>query len=49
VADGDTAVVTLNGDGHGVLCVLQIALHPYTEGDETGIQDGNVLHIKLNA
>ena len=47
--DGNTVLFTLDGDGDGLLCVLQIGSAPYTEGNKLRIQLGSVFHLVFDA
>ncbi len=47
--DGDLALIPLNGDGKGLVRALEVCFGPYAEGDETGVEDGDVLHFVVNA
>ena len=49
MVDGDTALVTLQSDGDGLLRVLQIGFPPDAKGDEAGVQLRGVLHWIVNA
>ena len=49
LVDRNLTIVTLNSDGDGLLCILQVSGAPHTEGDESGIQLGSVLHFVVNA
>ena len=49
VMDGNAALVALDSDGDRLGCALEICLTPDTEGDESGIQLGGVLHFVVNA
>ena len=49
VVDGNAALVPLNGDGDGLLRVLQIGGAPHAEGDKLLIQLGRMLHVVFDA
>ena len=45
----NTALIPLNGDGNGLLCILQICRTPHAKGNEGGIQLGGMLHLIFNS
>ena len=49
VVDGNAALVPLNGDGDGLLRVLQIGGAPHAEGDKLRVQFGRMLHVVFDA
>ena len=49
VVDGNTALVPLNGNGDGLLRVLQIGGAPHAEGDKLRVQFGRMLHVVFDA